>query len=149
AIVALSAWTARHAGAAAGVFVAAAMALHERIEEGFLPSYVDHHGLLTVCVLGIVLGAVAMGAGWWRDRGADPVALLPRSPEAVRAGAWLSAASGALGLWISAASVIPAIALVGVAAIVIALSSHASCTARGEAFDAHAWRLWGRVGALA
>ena len=148
AIVALSSWAARHAGAMAGIFIAAAMVLHERIEQGFLPSYVDHHGLLTVCVLGIVLGAVAMGGGWWRDRAPGSTGVLPASPPQARAGALLSAVSGALGLWISAASVAPAIALAGVAGIVIALESRGAPMARGEAFDGDAWRLWGRVGGL-
>ena len=147
AIVALSAWTARHAGALAGVFVAAATALHERIAEGFLPGYVDHHGLLTACVLGIVLGAVAMGAGWWRAPNPGPSTLLPASCAEARAGAFLSAVSGAVGLWISAASVVPAIALTALAGIAIARDFGPTRARHGESFDAAAWRLWGRVGA--
>jgi hypothetical protein len=149
AIVALSSWTARHAGAAAGIFIAAAMVLSERIEEGFLPSYVDHHGLLTVCVLGVVLGCVAMGGGLWREGPADASCLLPRSPSQARAGALLSASTGALGLWISAASVVPTIAFAGFAGMVVAYDWQRRGAARGEAFDAHAWRLWGRIGGLA
>jgi hypothetical protein len=126
AIIALSAWTARQAGTLAGVFLAAAMALHERIAEGFLPGYVDHHGLLAVCVLGIVLGAAWMG----------------------RRGAVFSAACGALGLWVSAASVVPAIALAGLAGLVLAMD-RGMRAAGGGLLDAAAWRTWGRVGAAA
>jgi hypothetical protein len=148
AIVVASGWTARRAGLMAGVFVAAAMALHERIREGFIPGYVDHHGLLTVSVLGIVLGAVGMGAGWWRERAPGTRGVLPASPQSVRAAALFSAASGAFGLWVSAASVAPAIAFTGIAGIVTALDFGRACVQRGESFDARAWRLWGRAGAL-
>jgi hypothetical protein len=146
AIVVLSSWTARHAGAIAGVFLAAAMTLQEHIAEGFLPSYVDHHGLLAACVLGVVLGAVAMGGGWWRDRPAGSAGVLPDSVSAARSGAMLSAISGALGLWISAASLAPAIAVLGIAGAIVAFEGRTGAP-RAEAFDAHAWRTWGRVGA--
>jgi hypothetical protein len=148
AIIALSSWTARRAGAAAGAFVAAAMMLQEHIAEGFLPAYVDHHGLLSVCVLGVVLGAVAMGGGWLRARLPNAAGLLPESASAARSGAWLSAASGAVGLWISAASVAPAIAVVGAAGIFIAIDRR-SGPSRVEAFDGDSWRTWGRAGAVA
>jgi hypothetical protein len=46
-IVIVSAWTRRHLGLASALLVVAAMVLHPRIVEGFYPSYVDHHGLLT------------------------------------------------------------------------------------------------------
>jgi hypothetical protein len=118
-IIAFSAWTLRRMGLLAAIFIVAAMTLHERILEGFFPGYVDHHGLLAASVLGTVLGAVAMVGGW-----------------GARQGAIFSALCGAVGLWVSAASVVPAIAFVGLAG--------ALC-----ASEAGAWRTWGRVGAAA
>jgi len=146
-VVLMSTWTARRAGLLAGLYIAAAMVLHERLREGFLPSYCDHHGLLTVSVLGIVLGAAMMGAGWWRAGEAAAPGLVPPSREAVRSGAILSAASGALGMWVSAASVIPAIAFTGIAGLATTMILGRAAIARGESFDAGAWMLWGRIGA--
>ncbi len=106
-IVILSTWATRRLGAIAGVFVAAAMLGNDRIYEGFFPSYVDHHGLLTVAVLATILGAVAMGGGWWRPDPAASGVALPDSEPAVRSGAVFSGFAGACGMWVSAASVIP------------------------------------------
>jgi hypothetical protein len=133
-VVLLTTWTARRAGLLAGVFLACAMTMHERLREGFFPSYCDHHGLLTVSVLGIVLGAAMMGAGWSRR-------------EETRSGMWLSAVSGALGMWVSAASVIPAIAFTGIAGLATTVILGRAAAARGETFDARAWIVWGRIGA--
>jgi len=119
-IVIVSAWTRRHLGLASALLVVAAMALHPRLIEGFYPSYVDHHGLLTISVLGTLLGAAAMMRGQ-------------------RAGAVFSALSGALGMWVSAASVLPAIFLCAGAAFLV----------RPTADAARAWRFWGALGAAA
>ena len=148
-VVLVSTWTSRRAGLLAGLYIAAAMVLHERLREGFFPSYCDHHGLLTVSVLGIVLGAAVMGAGWWRAGDGTAPGLVPSSREAVRSGAILSAASGALGMWVSAASVIPAIAFTGVAGLAATMFLGRSALERGESFDPGAWILWGRIGAAA
>jgi hypothetical protein len=122
------------------------MVLHPRLLEGFFASYCDHHGLLTISVLGLVLGAAMMGAGWWRSADPNEPGLVPPSREAVRSGAVLSAVSGALGVWVSAASVIPAIAFVGIAGLAATLLLGPAARERGETFDPGAWRLWGRIG---
>ncbi|HUQ28857.1 MAG TPA: hypothetical protein VM051_09705 [Usitatibacter sp.] len=120
-IALFSAWTLRRLGLPAAVFLVAAMTLHERILEGFFPSYVDHHGLLTAFVLGMILGIAAMLRG-------------------VHSGATLSALCGAFGLWVSAASVAPAIAAAAVAGWV---------ASGWQPGDARAWRSWGLTGAAA
>jgi hypothetical protein len=114
-----SAWAYRRMGVVAALFVVAFMALQENFLESFMPSYVDHHGLLTASVFGTVLGAVAMMRG-------------------DRAGAVFSALCGAFGLWVSAASVLPALAMVGLAGLI---------TARRAAAPAALWREWGAIGA--
>ena len=114
-----SAWTYRRMGIVAALFVVAFMALQENVLESFMPSYVDHHGLLTASVFGTVLGAVAMMRG-------------------DRAGAAFSALCGAFGLWVSAASVLPALAMVGLAGLL---------TARMAAAPPALWRRWGAIGA--
>lgn len=145
-MVGISSWVARRAGALAGVVVAIAMVGHPRVYEGFFPSYVDHHGLMTVAVFGMSLGVLFMGAGWWKPSEGD-VTILPRSEVVVRRAAVMSALFGAFGLWVSAASMIAPIVIVAVSALIAALLQGRRLIETGTSFDAEAWRLWGRVGA--
>ena len=148
-IVILSAWATRRSGVIVGVILVAAMTCNDRIFEGFFPTYVDHHGLLTVTALGTVLGAVVMGGGWWQEREPGTMPLLPDSPKSARTAAMFSAFVGACGLWVSAASAIPPIAIVGIAGAVSIIVHGRTVRAQGAKFDGEAWRLWGRVGAVA
>lgn len=145
-IILLSTWATRRAGLIAGVLVIVAMTAHDRIFEGFFPSYVDHHGLLTVSVLGMIMGAVFMGGGWWQERRLGTLAMLPRSPEIARTAAMFSAFSGACGLWVSAASAIPPIAIVGCAGVLAIVAQGRAALAQGVTFDPTTWRIWGRTG---
>jgi len=141
-----SAWIARRVGVAAAILIAVGMIGHRSFYEGFSPNYVDHHGLLTAATFGVVLGALFMGAGW-RASAVDTVPLFPRSRGEQRTAAIVSALCGAVGLWISAASVVPIIALVGLSGAVAGIwlgKRHA--IGEGVVFDGDTWRLWGRVG---
>ncbi len=141
-----SAWIARRVGVAAAILIALGMIGHRSFYEGFSPNYVDHHGLLTAATFGVVLGALFMGAGW-RASGDEPVPLLPKSRGEQRTAAIVSALCGAVGLWISAASVVPIIAFVGLSGAVVGVWLGKRQTIRGGlVFDGDAWRLWGRVG---
>ncbi len=146
-ILVVSSWVTRRAGVAVGVLVVAAMTCHDRIYEGFFPTYVDHHGLLTIAALGTILGGLLMGGGWWQARNPGSVGMLPDSIRAARHGAVFSALAGACGLWVSAASVIPPIAVVGIAGLVAILIQGRTAQRQGANFSGDAWRLWGRVGA--
>jgi len=100
-------------------------------------------------VLGMVLGAMFMGVGWWQARPAGSgTALLPTSPEEARAAAKFSAISGACGLWVSAASTLVPIGIVGVAAFATLIIQGREAKRQGANFDGDAWRLWGLVGAI-
>jgi tetratricopeptide (TPR) repeat protein len=127
--------------------VVVAMCTHDRLYEGFFPSYVDHHGLLSVAVFGMMLGAIFMGGGWWRAPGTRTHTVLPGSPDQVRNAAVFSALCGACGLWVSAASVIPPIAIAGVTGLLVAILHGRAAVESGAQFDPQSWRLWGRVGA--
>ena len=142
-----SVWVGRRAGAGAGALVALGLVGVEAFYGGFSPTYVDHHGLLTAATFGLVLGAIFMGGGWWRAGPPGTDSLLPASRAAARRAAIVSAGCGAFGLWFSAASTIPAIALTGLAGLVAAWSLGRAARAEGADFDAGLWRLWGRVGA--
>jgi tetratricopeptide (TPR) repeat protein len=145
-----SAWACRRHGATGAVVVALAVVGHRGFYEGFYPAYPDHHGIISATILGLALGAVFMGAGWWRARdekssGADH--LLPASEaEALRA-ASLSAACGAAGLWISAASLVVPIALTGLAGMAVAVFAGRDLRAAGAVASPAVWRRWGRAGA--
>lgn len=147
--IVVSAWATKRGGIIFGVMVAVAMSTSDRFYEGFFPGYVDHHGLLTVTAFGVMLGAIFMGAGWWQPKPIenDAPTLLPDSPTSTRGAAVFSALAGACGLWISAASAIPPVALTGIAGV-LAIIMHGRHTARqGATFDGQTWRIWGRVGA--
>lgn len=146
--IVISSWVARRVGALLGAFVALAMIGHPRVAEGFFPGYIDHHGLLTVAVLGLVLGATFMGAGWWQAREGGRAGILPGSPEEARMAAKFSALSGAFGMWVSAASTLVPIGIVGFAAVATLLIQGRGTREGGARFDGDIWRLWGRVGAL-
>lgn len=148
-VIALSIWVTRRAGILAGVFMVAAMLGNDRLFEGFFPSYVDHHGLLSTSVLAMVLGSVLMGGGWWQAGTAGKLSLLPDSLSTARSSAKLAGLAGAFGLWISAASVIPAIAIVGLAGFGLILIQGRHAKLSGASFDGDTWRIWGRFGAIA
>lgn len=147
-VIGFSAWVAARTGAAGGAFVALGMIGHRTFYDGFFPNYVDHHGLLTATAFGLVLGGLFMGAGWWRAANGGP-ALLPGSRAQARRAAMASALCGAIGMWISAASTIPVIAIIGFSGLAATLWLGRRTRAEGAEFDPHIWRLWGRVGAVA
>lgn len=147
AIALFSSWASSRAGVAAGVLVAAAMVGHNAFYESFTPYNVDHHGLLTACVFGLMLGVVFMGAGWWKPNLGGTFTTLPPSELApARRAAVGSAIFGSIGLWISAASVLPAIAISGAAGLAVLLWRGAAAVRDGARFEPQVWQLWGRVG---
>lgn len=129
-IAGLAVWTCRREGVTAAVFVAVAAFGSRFLYDGFWPGNADHHGLA-----GATLLAMALGAFWMRGgEGNGQVA-------AARWSGWW----GGVGLWISAATMIPALAAVGLAGVAAALAGGRG----GAAGVAPAvWRAWGRTGAL-
>ncbi len=123
------------------------MVLHEPILEGFFASYCDHHGLLTVSVLGVVLGGAMMAGGWWRAGDATVPGFVPTSADAVRSGAttlghqWSAWNLGERSLGDSCSRDH------GASGLVATLMFGRAAKARGETFDARAWIIWGRIGA--
>lgn len=148
-IVLWSGWTARRAGAWAGMLLACALIGHQRFQEGFTPTYVDHHGLVNAAILGLVLSAAFMGFGWWRPAPAASSSWLPGAPGRARRAAIASALAGAVAMWLSAASTLPVIALLGCSGLAVACWHGRTAQAGGARFDPGVWRLWGRTGAIA
>ncbi len=148
-IVLISVWVTKRAGAMIGCLSVAAITGNDRVFEGFFPTYVDHHGLLTIAAFATLLGATFMGAGWWKPRIGNGIGLFPESAKDARTAAIVSGISGAAGLWVSAASVIPPIALVGVGGLLTIIFHGKTARLQGANFDPQTWRVWGRTGAAA
>ncbi|MDP1579946.1 MAG: hypothetical protein Q8M02_06685 [Candidatus Didemnitutus sp.] len=148
-LVGFSWWVSRRGGIAAGCLVAMALLGHDKFFEGFWPGYVDHHGLLTAAVFGLVLGVVFMGAGWRTADASASVMGFAVTARSARVAAMVSALAGAFGFWISAASVIPAVALTGACVVALLLLRGRRWRDGGLQFDPALWRWWGRTGAAA
>ncbi len=89
--------------------------------------YFDHHGLAATSDLLIVLFIAGAGAGWLRNETVDPATLGPVEkalwqwlPDRRQAKRWMIASGIAVGagLWVSTASIIPALAGVGLGALI-------------------------------
>ena len=147
-IALLVTWAGRRWGAVAVVLLAAGMAGHRDFYEAFYPGYPDHHGSIVLCLLGLLLGGLLMGAGWWKptEVGRRFLGLPGNEAIALRA-ATASALFGATGLWISAASLVVPLATMGVAAVGAAFWLARPLAAEGACFCPGVWRRWGRVGA--
>jgi hypothetical protein len=144
-VIVFSVIIARCAGAALAAMTAFAMVGDRWFYDGFGSAYVDHHGLLTAATFGVPLGVAFMGAGWLVE-GRPAGAILPTSFRAARASAIFSAACGAFGLWISAASVVPTIAFTGLGAVVAGMWLGPSAAQSGAVFEPRLWRIWGLTG---
>lgn len=144
----LCVWVARRWGAIAGCLTILGVGLHRDFYEAFQPGNPDHHGVITLCVLGMIMGLLVAGCGWWRSAEHAPrFSFLPRDESAAKRAAGLSAIWGGVGLWFSAASLVVPIALVGVAAVLASWWLAPRLRDEGVSFAAGIWRRWGRVGA--
>jgi tetratricopeptide (TPR) repeat protein len=144
ALLALKRW-----GWVTGAFIALALAAHGPLDPFFKAGEADHHGIVTCFALGCVLAALAAGAGQVLRSGveATPQALIP---DRTRARWWMivSGLSGAAGLWVSTATVVPALGGMAIGALAAAwLGRRARDFGDTEAAP-ELWRLWGAAGAL-
>lgn len=133
-------WTARRWGWKTGLIVGASMVFMPSLYEGFWPGYADHHGLISASIVGLTLGAAMMRGGW-----------LAREEEATE-GQAVSAARfsgiwGGVGLWISAASAIPLIALVAASSLAASAMTRRELSQKAV-FSPAVWRAWGATGAV-
>jgi hypothetical protein len=145
-------------GTLPAVAVVGGMILFQPAYATFAVGYLDHHGLVGVCAsLGILL-LVAGGGGWRRN----PVHPQSRTTDSEKfLAAWLpskraaqlwfvaAALSGAAALWISAATEVPVLMGIGLAALVTSVGMRAAAaTEKPWQPDPTLWRLWGQAGAL-
>jgi tetratricopeptide (TPR) repeat protein len=118
--------------------------------ESFSVGRTDHHGLTALADLLAMLLLIGGGAGWVRARDeVDPVlgVWLPLRPQART---WFIASGivGGIGLWVSAASVVPVLAYLGLGALLatglLGRGIAKKCLATP---DPSLWRVWGWSGA--
>ena len=92
-----------------------------------------------------------MGAGW--IRGSKPISgdrFFPADMDTALSAATASALSGAFGVWISAASSVPPIVILGASGFAIVLLAGRQSVGSGRVLFAPAvWHRWGNVGAVA
>jgi tetratricopeptide (TPR) repeat protein len=147
---------ARRFGAVAASLLAIGFIAVYPYYEFSIVGYFDHHGLAASYDLAMVLFLVAGGAGWLRTDVEKPDRLGPVEkplwnwlPDRRRAKPWfiLSAFFGGMALWISAASVVPAMMGVGIAALVGTGWLGRSLNPKSPwKPDPTLWRLWGIAG---
>lgn len=116
--------------------------------EYFVVGYFDHHGVATMAALLCVLFLVVGGAGWVRTApiGAGERAWPPVESVARR---WhlASAVSGAVSLWVNAATVVPVLGGIGLAVLLAQWCLPAAPATKSQHARAPGlWRLWGLVG---
>jgi hypothetical protein len=130
-------------GVPAAVVLALGLVGNEQIYGTFLPGMVDHHGIIALCIVGLILGVIVGGSGG---------SAVPRAEEGakdrddrMRGRAMIAAAlSGVLGMALSAASFIPVLVVVGTGAVL----ANQRLIAPEAAAVAKRWRLWGLIGSI-
>ncbi len=137
-------WISRRWSAGLGAVMAAVMVGHRGFYAGFYPGNPDHHGIITACGAGMVLGVALAGAGWHRtgaNSARDGWDWWARDEASAKRAMMISAIFGAVGMWFSAASIIPVFA-----ALSVALMMSGKPAGTGLAFSGKVWRHWGRWG---
>jgi len=121
--------------------------------------YFDHHGLAASADLLMALLLAGGGAGWLRNAAVNPEnlstvdrALWKWLPDRAQAKRWMIASGIATGtgLWVSSASIVPALVGMGLGAILCTgwLARKNSDKDVGVA-DPTLWRVWGKAAAAA
>ena len=108
----------------------------------FLPGRADHHGLANLCTLGTVLFFV-IGAG--SGLGSEP--RRPAPHWSARSWLDLSAVSGGIGLWISAATQVPVLIGLGLGVLASVLVGRKAQDWPGALLEPSQLRRWGLIGA--
>lgn len=137
---------ARRFGGSAAAMLALLMVGTAPLYVLFAPENMDHHGAIQACAMVTLIAVLAGGSGWTRGTGEAAGAergWLPGAAQA-RCAFTVAGVAGGVGLWVSAAGMIPVFAGIGLGALFSAwLGRNAPAAAD---FDANVWRRWGAVG---
>ncbi len=139
----------RSFGTVAGVVMALGFFAIYLLYELFVVGYPDHHGLAAVAAMCCSLFLLLGGAGWVTTKSETGVS----GPFVGRvlARRWFIASglAGAFGLWISAATIVPVLAGVGLGALAgWFLKTSSDGKPARTILDPSLWRVWGIAGAL-
>ncbi len=146
AVLIIAPLAARRFGLPAGAVMAVLMIAAPNFYGSFAPANPDHHGLIALAILGMVLGIASAGAGWAGNEAGAPCRSA-RTVRHARGSMILSGLSGAAGMWFSAISTSIALAGIGVGVLAAALLYGRRADASGHAFNGGLWRIWGLAGA--
>ncbi len=144
-VLAIVPLAARKFGSSAGALLALGLVAVAPFSVQFEVGGPDHRGLASVCAFLSLLFLLAGRGGWAREGG-------PGEPAPDDAGGWFiaSGVAGGIGLWISAATLVPVLAGIGIGAL-----ASGGWLARGLGRDAglkprpDLWRAWGVSGGAA
>ncbi len=137
----------RHWGWWAGATFAALIVGNRGFYTALHPGYPDHHGVVAMLALGMVAGAAGMS---WSVSKVDEVGpSVATKLGRARRFAVFSALCGALGLALSASSLVVLIALCGLGGGVAFLCFGKRPQAEAARAAPEVWILWGRVGGAA
>lgn len=144
-VLLLGHWISKRWGSGAAIVLCLGMLGHRGIFLSYFPAYPDHHGLITSCILGLLLGALGMGLGWLGSCNR----WLPEKESPAKQAAILSAICGGAGLAVSAASLIPVIILIGIiGALGYIMRPEAKENNQTIKPNSAIWRLWGALGCI-
>ena len=150
----LLAW--RFGAVAAALFALAWVAVFP-LYESALAGILDHHGLAGMSGFAVVAFLVAGNAGWVRAGAVSPAgpgrlddAHRLGEPEEARRWFIASGVAGAIGLWISAVTLVPVLIGIGLAALLSsALPGRATARPPAWRIAPESWRTWGAAGCTA
>lgn len=137
-------------GTAAGVVMALGFFAIYLLYELFILGYPDHHGLAALSAMCCSLFVLLGGAGWVSNHSTPTSTNRPFGSRVV-ARRWFiaSGVAGAFGLWISAATIVPVFAGIGLGALAGWLLPKTGRSQKSElTLEPSLWRLWGTAGAL-
>jgi hypothetical protein len=137
---------ARRLGAVAAALCSFGFVLVQPIYQYWTAGFLDHHAFATMSCFTTILFLIAGGAGWVRaDAGGATGTWSERS-----ATRWFvaSGVSGGIGLWISAATIVPALIASGIAAGVSMLLLHPNRAEQSVQPAPVLWRQWGIAGCV-
>jgi hypothetical protein len=140
------AWVARRWGAWGAAVFAMMLVGNRGFYTALYPAYPDHHGLVALLALGMILGVAGMGWGLCGKKGGGGRGK-PADETAARRAAVFSAMCGACGLALSASSLVVPIALVGVGGVVAIWLAGRDAVEDAAREASGLGVLWGRVGA--
>jgi len=114
---------------------------------GFLPTTSDHHGLISLTLLGLFFGILWGGGGFVFPSEVEH-SIFPTTVRQARLGMIIAAISAATGLWVSALSMTIGLCALGIGVLIASFVFAKKALAAGFVFYPSLWKTWAGVGAI-